>query len=114
LVQAHSYLDDSLLKEFDLEIISRHTCLFIRLLLDLGFLISWKKSQILPNHQTKWDSQKLVNLVPDKSEKFPGSQRNWDMEISIRKVQFGGQHTWKNTSSDRLVILACLSDFFST
>jgi hypothetical protein len=35
--------------------------------------------------------QKLVNLVvPDKSEKFPGSQRNWDMEISIRKVQLGG------------------------
>jgi hypothetical protein len=56
------------------------------------------------NRQTKRDSQKLVNLVvPDKSEKFPGSQRNWDMEISIRKVQFGGQHTWKNTSSDRFV-----------
>jgi hypothetical protein len=48
-VQAHSYLDDSLLKEFDSEILSRHTCLFIRLLLDLGFLISWKKSQILPS-----------------------------------------------------------------
>jgi hypothetical protein len=47
-IQAHSYLDDSLLKEFDSEILSRHTCLFIRLLLDLGFLISWKKSQILP------------------------------------------------------------------
>ena len=48
-VQAHSYLDDSLLKEFDSEILSRHTCLFIRLLLNLGFLISWKKSQILPS-----------------------------------------------------------------
>ena len=56
------------------------------------------------NRQVKRDRQKLVNLVvPDKSEKFPGSQRNWDMEISIRKVQFGGQHTWKNTSSDRSV-----------
>ena len=56
------------------------------------------------NRQAKRDSQKLVNLVvPDKSEKFPGSQRNWDREISIRKVQFGGQHTWKNTSSDRSV-----------
>jgi hypothetical protein len=56
------------------------------------------------NRQAKRDRQKLVNLVvPDKSEKFPGSQRNWDMEISIRKVQFGGQHTWKNTSSDRSV-----------
>ena len=47
--QAHSYLDDSLLKEFDSEILSRHTCLFIRLPLDLGFRISWKKSQILPS-----------------------------------------------------------------
>jgi hypothetical protein len=47
-IQAHSYLDDSLLKEFDSEILSRHTFLFIRLLLDLGFLISWKKSQRLP------------------------------------------------------------------
>jgi hypothetical protein len=25
------------------------------------------------------------------------------MEISIRKVQFGGHHTWTNTSSDRPV-----------
>jgi hypothetical protein len=56
------------------------------------------------NRQAKRDRQKLVNLVvPDKSEKCPGSQRNWDMEISTRKVQFGGQHTWKNTSSDRSV-----------
>jgi hypothetical protein len=56
------------------------------------------------NRQAKRDRQKLVNfVVPDKSEKFPGSQRNWDMEISIRKVQFGSQHTWKNTSSDRSV-----------
>jgi hypothetical protein len=42
-VQAHSYQDDSLLMEFDSEICSRHTCLFFRLLLDLGFLISWRK-----------------------------------------------------------------------
>jgi hypothetical protein len=41
------------------------------------------------NRQAKRDRQKLVNfVVPDKSEKFPGSQRNWDMEISIRKVRF--------------------------
>jgi hypothetical protein len=43
-VQAHSYLDDSLLEEFDSEILSRHTCLLIRLLLDLGVLISLKVS----------------------------------------------------------------------
>ena len=48
-IQTHSYLDDSFLKEFDSEILSRHTCLFIRLFLNLGFLISWKKSQILPS-----------------------------------------------------------------
>jgi hypothetical protein len=35
------------------------------------------------NRQAKRDSQKLVNLVvPDKSEKFPGSQRNWDVRGS--------------------------------
>jgi hypothetical protein len=33
-------------------------------------------------------------------EEIPLTQ---SMEISIRKVQFGGQHTWKNTSSDRSV-----------
>ena len=43
-VQTNSYLDGSLLKEFDSEILSRHTCLFIRLLLHLG-----EKSQILPS-----------------------------------------------------------------
>jgi hypothetical protein len=32
------------------------------------------------NRQAKLGNQKLVNLVvPDKTEKFPGSQRNWDM-----------------------------------
>jgi hypothetical protein len=62
--------------------------------------------EIPPTQSTPgfYSRHKLVNfVVPDKSEKFPGSQRNWDMEISIRKVQFGGQHTWKNTSSDRSV-----------
>ena len=48
-VPAHSYLDDSLLKEFASEILCRHTCLFIKLLLDLGFLISWKTFQIPPS-----------------------------------------------------------------
>jgi hypothetical protein len=43
------------------------------------------------NRQAKRDRHKLVNfVVPDKSEKFPGSQRNWDVEISTRKVKFGG------------------------
>jgi hypothetical protein len=54
-VQAHSYLDDSLLREFDSEIFSRHTCLFFRLLLDLGFLISWKSLRyFLPKTSCFW------------------------------------------------------------
>lgn len=48
-IQAHSYLDDSLLKEFSPETLSEHTRLVIRLFLDLGFLISWKKSEINPS-----------------------------------------------------------------
>jgi hypothetical protein len=38
------------------------------------------------------------------------------MEISIRKVQFGGQHTWKNTSSDRpgRGTVSCSSSFCSS
>jgi hypothetical protein len=68
--KAHSYLDDSLLKEFDSEILSRHTFLFIRLLLDLGFLISWKKSQILP-------SQDFLFL----SKHFPCESTNLGEEV---------------------------------
>jgi hypothetical protein len=70
-VQAHSYLDDSLLKEFDSEILSRHTCLFIRLLLDLGILISY----ILLNNVRKRTKNDLQNITLRSSNTNP--TRNW-------------------------------------
>ena len=45
----HSYLDDSLLRNQSPSLLEEHTHLVIRLLLDLGFLISWKKSEIIPS-----------------------------------------------------------------
>ena len=45
----HSYLDDSLFKELNPDILLSHTQTVIDLLLELGFLISWKKSEVIPS-----------------------------------------------------------------
>jgi hypothetical protein len=47
-IQIHSYLDDSLVKELNSDILLSHTQTVIDLL-ELGFLISWKKSEIIPS-----------------------------------------------------------------
>ena len=46
----HSYLDDSLLKNMSQFPLRDHTNFVIGLLLKLGFLISWKKSELVPSH----------------------------------------------------------------
>ena len=46
----HSYLDDSLLKNMYQFLLRDHTHFVIGLLLKLGFLISWKKSELVPSH----------------------------------------------------------------
>jgi hypothetical protein len=48
-IQIHSYLDDSLIKELNPDILSSHTQTVIDILLELGFLISWKKSEVIPS-----------------------------------------------------------------
>jgi hypothetical protein len=48
-IQIHSYLDDSLVKELNPDILLSHTQTVIDLLLELGFLISWKKSEVIPS-----------------------------------------------------------------
>ncbi|CAG2225867.1 unnamed protein product [Mytilus edulis] len=48
-IQIHSYLDDSLIKELSPEKLYLNTDVVIRLLLSLGFLISWKKSDLIPS-----------------------------------------------------------------
>ena len=48
-VLIHSYLDDSLIKNHCRSLLEEHTNLSILLLLRLGFLISWEKSEIIPS-----------------------------------------------------------------
>ena len=48
-IQIHSYLDDSLVKELNSDILLSHTQTVIDLLLELGFLISFKKSEVIPS-----------------------------------------------------------------
>ena len=48
-IQIHSYLDDSLVKELNPDILLSHTQTVIDLLLELGFLISWKNSEVIPS-----------------------------------------------------------------
>jgi hypothetical protein len=45
----HSYLDDSLLKNMSQFLLRDYTHFVIGLLLKLGFLISWKKSELVPS-----------------------------------------------------------------
>jgi hypothetical protein len=45
----HSYLDDSLLKNMSQFLLRDHTHFVIGLLLKLGFLISWKKAELVPS-----------------------------------------------------------------
>jgi hypothetical protein len=47
--QIHSYLDDSLVKELNPDILLSHTQIVIDLLLELRFLISWKNSEVIPS-----------------------------------------------------------------
>jgi predicted SprT family Zn-dependent metalloprotease len=53
-IQTHSYLDDSLIKELNPDILLSHTQTVIDLLLELGFLISWKKSEVIPSQDRRW------------------------------------------------------------
>ena len=45
----HSYLDESLLKNMSQFLMRDHTHFVIGLLLKLGFLLSWKKSELVPS-----------------------------------------------------------------
>jgi hypothetical protein len=48
-IQIHSYLDDSLIKDFDQQTLVSQTEMVIQLFLNLGFFISWKKSELTPS-----------------------------------------------------------------
>jgi hypothetical protein len=104
-VQAHSYLDDSLLREFDSEIFSRHTCLFFRLLLDLGFLISWKKSQILPSQDFLFLGEHYrtdLGLIFPQRKNFSHCQKtlNFSNSPSVTARQFSQLLGFLNSLAD--------------
>ena len=48
-IHIHSYLDDSLVQELNPDILLSHIQTVIDLLLEIGFLFSWKKSEIIPS-----------------------------------------------------------------
>ena len=48
-IQIHSYLDDSLIKDFDQQTLVSQTEMVIQLFLNLFFFISWKKSELTPS-----------------------------------------------------------------
>jgi hypothetical protein len=48
-VQIHSYLDDSLIRDFDQQTLVSQMEMVIQFFLNLGFLISWKKSELTPS-----------------------------------------------------------------
>jgi hypothetical protein len=71
-IQIHSYLDDSLVKELNSDILLSHTQTVIDLL-ELGFLISWKKSEIIPSQDFVFLGEHFrtdLGLVFPPEEKF--------------------------------------------
>lgn len=72
-IQIHSYLDDSLLKEFNPDILRSHTRTVILLFLKLGFLISWKKSDLIPSQDFVFLGERYrtdLGLIFPLEEKF--------------------------------------------
>jgi hypothetical protein len=69
----HSYLDDSLIKNHSFFILHQYTNQVIQLLLNLGFLISWKKLEIVPSQSFIFLRKRYLTdlgLVPPPEEKF--------------------------------------------
>ena len=72
-IQIHSYLDDSLIKELSPEKLYLNTDVVIRLFLSLGFLISWKKSDLIPSQDFIFLGEHFLTqqgLVLPPQEKF--------------------------------------------
>lgn len=59
----HSYLDDSLVKNQSFSLLEEHTQFVIHLLLKLGFLISWEKSDILPSQDFIFLGERYLTVL---------------------------------------------------
>ncbi|VDI11365.1 Hypothetical predicted protein [Mytilus galloprovincialis] len=86
--QIHSYLDDSLIKELSRN--SLNTDVVIRLLLSLGFLISWKKSDLIPSQDFIFLGEHYLTrqcIVRPPQEKFQNlCSKNSSVSISKKTV----------------------------
>ena len=66
----HSYLDDSLLKNMSQFLLRDHTHFVKGLLLKMGFLISWKKSELVPSQDWGEHYRTYLGLVFPPEEKI--------------------------------------------
>jgi hypothetical protein len=66
----HSYLDDSLLKNMTQFFLRDHTHFVKGLLLKMGFLISWKKSELVPSQDWGEHYRTYLGLVFPPEEKI--------------------------------------------
>ncbi|XP_071160985.1 uncharacterized protein [Mytilus edulis] len=88
-IQIHSYLDDSLLKEFCPINLRVQTDLVINCFLSLGFLISWKKSEIIPSQDFVFLGEHFltsVGLVLPPEEKFTKLCQKIHLFLTVQSV----------------------------
>ncbi|CAG2220358.1 unnamed protein product [Mytilus edulis] len=88
-IQIHSYLDDSLLKEFCPIKLRVQTDLVINCFLSLGFLISWKKSEIIPSQDFVFLGEHFltsVGLVLPPEEKFTKLCQKIHLFLTVQSV----------------------------
>ncbi|VDI48588.1 Hypothetical predicted protein [Mytilus galloprovincialis] len=88
-IQIHSYLDDSLLKELCPIKLRVQTDLVINCFLSLGFLISWKKSEIIPSQDFVFLGEHFltsVGLVLPPEEKFTKLCQKIHLFLTVQSV----------------------------
>ncbi|XP_048756253.1 uncharacterized protein LOC125667016 [Ostrea edulis] len=85
----HTYLDDSLIKNFSFNLLHQHTHRVIHLLLKLGFLISWEKSEIVPSQSFIFIGEQFrtdLGIVLPPEEKFLKLQYLLDELLSVKQA----------------------------
>ena len=88
-IQIHSYLDDSLIKNPDRDLLSVQTERVIGLFLSLGFLISWKKSELVPAQDFVFLGEHYrtdIGLILPPEEKFLALRQKISLFLSYQTV----------------------------
>jgi hypothetical protein len=96
-----SYLDDSLIKDFDQQTLVSQTEMVIQLFLNLGFLISWKKSELTPQNflflGEHYRTDLVYCIVSNKTKKFSEGRSNRDVKVRIHEIEACCSHTRVDT-----------------